>query len=188
MKHLLNDLNNSEKNRILEQYNNSLIVETKKFNKLINSKLGNVKPLLVEGETHTGESLRWEIDDDKILYFPGVTTIEGRKDEDKKGKLKKSTKPGLKGKFTEGIGMLYFNQDYQPNGVQLNYKFDYSIDDEIKTNDIIIGTFEKEGLISGKLYRSLESGAFGEPAWDLDNPITLDLKAPDASSNVDFNG
>lgn len=48
MKHLLNDLDNSEKNRILEQYNNSLIIETKKFNKLINSKLGSVKPLLNE--------------------------------------------------------------------------------------------------------------------------------------------
>jgi hypothetical protein len=48
MKHLLNELSDSEKNRILEQYNNSLIVETKKFNKFINSKLGNVKPLINE--------------------------------------------------------------------------------------------------------------------------------------------
>jgi len=46
MKHLLNDLSPEEKNRILEQYDNSLIVETSKFNKLMNSKLGNVRPLV----------------------------------------------------------------------------------------------------------------------------------------------
>jgi len=46
MKHLLNDLSSEEKNRILEQYDNSLIVETSKFNKLMKSKLGNVKPLV----------------------------------------------------------------------------------------------------------------------------------------------
>lgn len=48
MKHLLNDLSGEERNRILEQYNNSLIVETSKFNKLLKSKLGDVKPLLNE--------------------------------------------------------------------------------------------------------------------------------------------
>jgi len=48
MKHLLNDLSSSEKNTILEQYNNSLIVETKRFNKLIKSQLGDVKPLVSE--------------------------------------------------------------------------------------------------------------------------------------------
>ena len=48
MKHLLNDLSGEERNKILEQYNNSLIVETSKFNKLLKSKLGNVKPLLNE--------------------------------------------------------------------------------------------------------------------------------------------
>ena len=49
MKHLLNNLSESEKNRILEQYNNSLTVDTSKFKKLLESKLGNVKPLLNEG-------------------------------------------------------------------------------------------------------------------------------------------
>jgi hypothetical protein len=48
MKHLLNDLSSEERNRILEQYNNSLIIETSKFNKLMESKLGDVKPLINE--------------------------------------------------------------------------------------------------------------------------------------------
>ena len=46
MKHLLNDLSSEERNRILEQYNNSLIVETTKFNNLLKSSLGTVKPLM----------------------------------------------------------------------------------------------------------------------------------------------
>jgi hypothetical protein len=49
MKNLLNNLSQSEKNRILEQYNNSLLVDTSKFKKLLESKLGDVKPLLNEG-------------------------------------------------------------------------------------------------------------------------------------------
>ena len=53
MKHLLNDLSQSEKNRILEQYNNSLTVDTSKFKKLLESKLGNVKPLLTEDDSST---------------------------------------------------------------------------------------------------------------------------------------
>lgn len=48
MKHLLNDLSDYERKRILEQYENSLLVETRKFNKLMNSKMGDVKPLLHE--------------------------------------------------------------------------------------------------------------------------------------------
>lgn len=54
MKHLLNDLSEFDKNRILEQYNNSLVVETKNFNRLIKSKSGNVRPLLVEKDELLG--------------------------------------------------------------------------------------------------------------------------------------
>lgn len=50
MKHLLNNLSSEEKNRILEQYKNSLLIETKNFKKLINVKSGSVNPLLLEGD------------------------------------------------------------------------------------------------------------------------------------------
>jgi hypothetical protein len=50
MKHLLNDLSNSERNRILEQYENSILVETNNFNRLLKAKSGNVKPLINERE------------------------------------------------------------------------------------------------------------------------------------------
>ena len=59
MKHLLNDLSPEEKNRILEQYDNSLIVETSKFNKLLKSNLGNVRPLVErEGDDLMGQMMR----------------------------------------------------------------------------------------------------------------------------------
>ena len=58
MKHLLNDLSSEERNRILEQYNNSLIVETSKFNKLLKSNLGNVRPLVErEGDHLMGQMM-----------------------------------------------------------------------------------------------------------------------------------
>ena len=58
MKHLLNDLSSEERNRILEQYDNSLIVETSKFNKLLKSNLGNVRPLVDrEGDHLMGQMM-----------------------------------------------------------------------------------------------------------------------------------
>lgn len=48
MKHLLNDLSNEEKNRILEQHEGGMSVDTSKFKKLMESQLGDVKPLIFE--------------------------------------------------------------------------------------------------------------------------------------------
>ena len=46
MKHLLNNLSEQEKNSIREQHTEKLNVVTENFSRLINSKLGNVKPLV----------------------------------------------------------------------------------------------------------------------------------------------
>lgn len=48
MKHILNNMSEQEKNSIREQHSGGMKVMTENFNKLINSKLGNVKPLLEE--------------------------------------------------------------------------------------------------------------------------------------------
>ena len=50
MKHLLNNMSEEEKNSIREQHNGGMKVMTKNFNKLINSKLGNSKPLVEREE------------------------------------------------------------------------------------------------------------------------------------------
>ena len=48
MKHILNNLTEQEKNAIREQHAGGMKVMTEKFSKLINSKLGDSKPLVNE--------------------------------------------------------------------------------------------------------------------------------------------
>jgi len=48
MKHLLNDLSSEEKNRIREQYEGGMSVDISKFKKLVETKLGDAKPLISE--------------------------------------------------------------------------------------------------------------------------------------------
>jgi hypothetical protein len=46
MKHILNNLSNEEKNSIREQHTGGMKVMTENFSKLLNSKLGDSKPLV----------------------------------------------------------------------------------------------------------------------------------------------
>jgi hypothetical protein len=48
MKHILNNLSEEEKNSIREQHKGGMKVMTESFSKLLNSKLGDVKPILAE--------------------------------------------------------------------------------------------------------------------------------------------
>ena len=48
MKHILNNLTEEEKNSIREQHTGGMKVMTENFNKLLNSKLGDSKPLVSE--------------------------------------------------------------------------------------------------------------------------------------------
>ena len=61
MKHLLNNLSQEEKNSIREQYEGGMSLTTSKFKKLMESHLGDVKPLVMEritGETtNTGQTI-----------------------------------------------------------------------------------------------------------------------------------
>ena len=50
MKHLLNDLSEEVKNSIREQHTGGMKVMTENFSKLVNSKLGDSKPLVNEQE------------------------------------------------------------------------------------------------------------------------------------------
>jgi len=51
MKHILNNLSEQEKNNIRKQHTGELKVDTSKFFNLIESKLGNVAPILNEQQT-----------------------------------------------------------------------------------------------------------------------------------------
>ena len=48
MKHLLNNLSEEEKNSIREQHEGGMKINTDRFKKLMESKSGNVKPLINE--------------------------------------------------------------------------------------------------------------------------------------------
>ena len=48
MKHLLNEMSEEEKNNIRSQHTDSISVNTENFKKLVENKLGNVKPLVSE--------------------------------------------------------------------------------------------------------------------------------------------
>ena len=50
MKHLLNDLSSEERNSILEQHTGGKSIDTSKFRSLLESKLGEVKPIITESE------------------------------------------------------------------------------------------------------------------------------------------
>jgi hypothetical protein len=50
MKHILNDMSEQEKNSIREQHSGGMKVMTENFGKLINSKLGDSKPLVEQKE------------------------------------------------------------------------------------------------------------------------------------------
>ena len=53
MKHILNDMSEQEKNSIREQHTGGMKVMTENFSKLINSKLGDSKPLVNEQQSQT---------------------------------------------------------------------------------------------------------------------------------------
>ena len=50
MKHILNNLTEQEKNAIREQHTGGMKVMTENFSKLLNSKLGDSKPLVEQKE------------------------------------------------------------------------------------------------------------------------------------------
>ena len=55
MKHILNNLSEEEKNAIREQHTGGMKVMTENFSKLLNSKLGDSKPIVEEKEIKSEE-------------------------------------------------------------------------------------------------------------------------------------
>ena len=100
MKHILNNLTDKEKNSILEQHTGGMTVMSENFSKLLNSKLGDVKPLVNEQQVDNGEQNTHRYDKgvqspgiEKFLQNPGDATIsngllnELRNDPYGKGKI-----------------------------------------------------------------------------------------------------
>ena len=72
MKHILNEMNDEERNSIRSQYTGTLSVQTGKFKQLVENKLGNAKPLVSEqldSFTAFDESNGFDtlVDDEEVL-------------------------------------------------------------------------------------------------------------------------
>ena len=69
MKHLLNNMSEEEKNAIREQHAGGMKVITENFNKLLNSKLGDSKPLVSEQVKNSGPS------EENITLFTNAVNV-----------------------------------------------------------------------------------------------------------------
>ena len=70
MKHLLNDLSEEEKNRIREQHTGGKKLVIENFDKLVNTKLGDAKPLLNEED-----AVKKECDPNTYMLPQGTTLV-----------------------------------------------------------------------------------------------------------------
>jgi len=53
MKHLFNNISKEDKKRILEQHSGGIKIDTSKFRKLVETKLGDAKPIISEEVTNS---------------------------------------------------------------------------------------------------------------------------------------
>ena len=80
MKHILNDLTEQEKNAIREQHTGGMKIINEKFSKLLNSKLGDVKPLVSEQTTNVGQTiLVYKDSEQKTTPYKVVIQGQGKK-------------------------------------------------------------------------------------------------------------
>ena len=144
MKHLLNNMSEEEKNSIREQHTGGMKVMTENFNKLINSKLGDAKPLVLEQTS-------------------GINTDKG---------FNSSPINKTNTKLTD-VMMLLMRKvylRYKPlgrNGVDTNKKKD---DEVLKIQKYFNSTGD---LGKGQKYKLLEEdGIFGENTfWQINNTL-----------------
>ena len=83
MKHLLNDLSEEEKNRIREQHTGGKKLVIENFDKLVNGKLGDAKPLLSEEDKQVPNCTNGD-------YFVGDTKMN---EQQVKDRMKKNQEP-----------------------------------------------------------------------------------------------
>jgi len=111
MKHLLNDMSSEEKNSIREQHTGGIQIDTTKFKSLLETKLGDAKPLINEEEDDAGVVVdETKIDAEDMKCFESISAEEAKKDGLNHGgkyKVKKKrckTKTKYKGPKTKYSG------------------------------------------------------------------------------------
>jgi hypothetical protein len=79
MKHLLNDMSLEEKNSIREQHTGGIQIDTTKFKTLLETKLGDTKPLISEEEDDSVVVDETKIDADDMKCFDSISAEEAKK-------------------------------------------------------------------------------------------------------------
>ena len=135
MKHLLNNMSEEEKNAIREQHTGGMKVMVENFNKLINSKLGDSKPLVAEQFSRfKAEST---VEGDMKMLFPVVNLTLGNDNKYVMTIFDETKKEDLyvldfKGPIKDMKGRVVYNDSYftninNNNVKQLSSKFNIPV-------------------------------------------------------------
>jgi len=152
MKHLLNNISQEEKNRILEQHTGGMKVISNSFSRLVNGKLGDSKPLISEQEQTTGITRNKEYYESNYFRESDLTF--------KVGDIYKVTR--IDGSHVR----------FKINKVKFGYKEKV---DPIKYPDFFDAQAEIDGIVLGIFgkYKPDETGGFREPK--IGDPVRIYL-------------
>jgi hypothetical protein len=102
MKHLLNNIPQEEKNRILEQHRGGKSIDTTRFKALLESSMGNVKPLISEDDVTTQTT----------TLAPTRTQTTGTKPNTQQGvEVYKNPVTGVVNDFSNWIKVIAFSDE-----------------------------------------------------------------------------
>lgn len=87
MKHILNEMSEEEKDSIRSQHTGTLKVQTERFKKLVENKLGNAKPLVSEQLDSFTAFEEKELEEDKIEDYDDYDDENEMPDDEEENEL-----------------------------------------------------------------------------------------------------
>jgi hypothetical protein len=192
MKHILNNLSNEEKNSIREQHTGGMKVITENFSKLLNSKLGDSKPLVEMEEMPEGmfsrelsktDKLKRDINDaiSRKIASPKTTGVSGKWSY---GEEEKSMEQILND--IEDVVSRYRGEESESFVSEQSF-----VDSMSKTKDRIMGDNPKGwDVIKSKLMRYrpiVDNPNLGNRLLGGESSQTLTFKDLSSDSNLSYN-
>ena len=140
MKHILNNISQDEKTRILEQYTGGKQLMIENFNKLVNNKLGTVNTLINEDTIPQGykDITQWFFSPEGVFYIPDGEYLMNGSGYQGVIKSKDGKDTGYMVTLKNGIrGMLPSKVVISQNGGAIGYSEDI---DKVYLNDTILNS------------------------------------------------
>jgi len=159
MKHLLNNMTESEKNSIREQHSGGMKVMTKNFAKLLNSKLGDSKPLVAEQEQpKQGVDNNWNTikkglmsTNPKVISFKNPQTNLPTQSLNWGNHKNSGANWGLSIISDDGINLAFTTKDEIQYKIFLNTMKQYGIEVKGNTPSGITKDWSGSGIVIGNL-------------------------------------